>query len=310
LIDTHLSGVAGRALVIRDTTGTPTEGETLTAGAHLVLHEQVTEPTVTIQWQRDGVNISGATGSTYVLQAADEGTNVRPTFIIESAGQTSVTEAGSQVAVAGGASGPSVLLADSFDTGDGYALDDDIPTASANWETLYSNGATATINPLGIARLANSGSNFQHITLGYTGPISEDHYIEAEVESPDGNIGNARKDTRLMLRCTNGGNGAAEDCIDIFVKPSTSEILFREFIGGSATANSFTVSSTLLNAGDKLRASVTGTSATLELDTGSGFTTIATLTGLTITGGTPAFGAYLGNSPDLVQLRSVTVGEV
>jgi len=106
LVNTHLDGVAGRALTILATTGTPTEGQTLTAGAHLVMHAQVAEPTVTIQWQRDGVDISGATGSTYVLQAADVGTNVRPTFIIASAGLTSVTENGTALGPVAASGGP------------------------------------------------------------------------------------------------------------------------------------------------------------------------------------------------------------
>jgi len=97
LIDTHLDGVAGRALTILDTTGTPTEGQTLTAGDYLILHAQATEPTVSIQWQRDGVDIAGATGTTYTLVSADVGTNVRPVYAITSAGLTSVTENGSAV---------------------------------------------------------------------------------------------------------------------------------------------------------------------------------------------------------------------
>jgi hypothetical protein len=307
LFDTHLSGVAGRALVIRDTTGVGEVGQTLSAGEILILYEDgQVEPTVSVIWQRNGVDIAGATGGSYTLVADDAGTNVRPAFVIQSSGRVAVTETGSLVAVPAVA-GP--LLVDSFDTGDGYALGDDISTASANWDVLYSNGAEAVVDPLGIATLRNTGGNFQHITLGYTGPISEDHYIEAEVQTPSGPEGR-REDTRLLLRCTNSGGAATEDGIDAFVVPSRSEILFREIIGGSITANSVTVTSTLLNAGDKLRASVTGTTATLELDNGGGFTTIATLTGLTITGGTPAFGAYVANFPDLVQVRSVTVGEV
>jgi hypothetical protein len=100
LINTHLAGVAGRGLTIGDTTGIGDVGQTLTAGANLVLHAQTDEPTVTIQWQRNGVDIAGATGATYTLVSADAGTSVRPSYVIASAGLASVTETGSAVAVA------------------------------------------------------------------------------------------------------------------------------------------------------------------------------------------------------------------
>ncbi len=50
-------------------TGTTTVGQTLTVGARTPA-----AATATYQWRRDGVNISSATATTYVLQAADAGT--------------------------------------------------------------------------------------------------------------------------------------------------------------------------------------------------------------------------------------------
>lgn len=50
-------------------TGTTTVGSTLTAGA-----VAPSGATVSYQWRRNGTNISGATGSSYVLVAADQGT--------------------------------------------------------------------------------------------------------------------------------------------------------------------------------------------------------------------------------------------
>ena len=44
-------------------TGTPTEGQTLTSTTGTASNS----PTYTRQWRRNGVNISGATGSTYLL---------------------------------------------------------------------------------------------------------------------------------------------------------------------------------------------------------------------------------------------------
>lgn len=54
--------------------GTPEVGATLTTTDGTWTGEPA--PTFTYQWQRDGVNISGATASTYVLVDADDGTDV------------------------------------------------------------------------------------------------------------------------------------------------------------------------------------------------------------------------------------------
>ena len=54
--------------------GTTTEGQTLTATAASVTGTPT--PTRTWQWKRGGVNISGATNSTYTLQAADVGSTI------------------------------------------------------------------------------------------------------------------------------------------------------------------------------------------------------------------------------------------
>lgn len=56
-------------------TGTPNVGQTLTAVASGVTGSPF--PSLSYQWTRDAVNISGATSSTYVLQAADDETAVR-----------------------------------------------------------------------------------------------------------------------------------------------------------------------------------------------------------------------------------------
>jgi hypothetical protein len=55
-------------------TGTATSGSTLTTTNGTWAGNAAT---YTRQWQRDGANIGGATGTTYVLQAADVGHSVR-----------------------------------------------------------------------------------------------------------------------------------------------------------------------------------------------------------------------------------------
>ena len=55
--------------------GTPTVGSTLSVTGFTATGNP--SPTLSYQWQRDSVNISGATSATYVLQAADDETDVR-----------------------------------------------------------------------------------------------------------------------------------------------------------------------------------------------------------------------------------------
>jgi hypothetical protein len=87
--------------------GTATDGQTLTATAASVSGNPT--PTRTWQWKRGGANISGATNSTYVLQAADIGstitveqteTNVAGSDSATSAATATVT--GQQIAITSG----------------------------------------------------------------------------------------------------------------------------------------------------------------------------------------------------------------
>ena len=55
--------------------GTPIVGTSLSVTGFTATGNPT--PTLSYQWQRDGVNISGATSATYVLQAADDETDVR-----------------------------------------------------------------------------------------------------------------------------------------------------------------------------------------------------------------------------------------
>ncbi|MEM9844088.1 MAG: Ig-like domain-containing protein [Pseudomonadota bacterium] len=85
-------------LVAPSVLGILTVGETLTGLAGLWLYDSnanSSEPAITYQWKRGGVNIAGATDSTYVLQAADAGDTIT---VEETAtgvnGSRSVTSAG------------------------------------------------------------------------------------------------------------------------------------------------------------------------------------------------------------------------
>ena len=72
-------------------TGTAQEGQTLTASAS----SGQTDNAVTYQWQHDGINIAGATGSTYLVKEGDEGftIEVKATATNDNGVTTSATSA-------------------------------------------------------------------------------------------------------------------------------------------------------------------------------------------------------------------------
>lgn len=78
-------------------TGTPAAGQTLTAAPG----EWDTEGlTFTYQWQRDGVDVAGATAATYTLTTADEGTAISVIVTASATGIPSGTAASASVIVA------------------------------------------------------------------------------------------------------------------------------------------------------------------------------------------------------------------
>lgn len=102
------------ALVTPVLSGMATVGETLTAAPGLWLYGGSAPGAPTYQWERDGVVISGASGVTYTLGAADEGTNIA---VVETFDAVSVTSNSIDVAVSSPSFTPSDIagLADDFD---------------------------------------------------------------------------------------------------------------------------------------------------------------------------------------------------
>lgn len=80
-------------------TGTTALGDTLTATAGT--WTGTPEPTFTRQWTRNGTNIAGATATTYVITAADQGTNVAvKVTATNTAGSATATSANTAVPAA------------------------------------------------------------------------------------------------------------------------------------------------------------------------------------------------------------------
>lgn len=98
---TSLAGVAGKMLSFLDTTGSTEVGSVLTLGGYIFVYDSTQPvPSVSVQWQRDGVDIVGAVGTSYTTVVADGGADVRPVLTFSASGQTDVVVNGSAVSVA------------------------------------------------------------------------------------------------------------------------------------------------------------------------------------------------------------------
>lgn len=88
-----LTGSAPANTVAPSITGTTVQGSTLTAADGTWTGTPA--PTLTRQWKRNGVNISGATATTYVLTASDVGATITVTVTATNTiGSVSATSAG------------------------------------------------------------------------------------------------------------------------------------------------------------------------------------------------------------------------
>ena len=104
-----VSGTAPTNTVVPAITGTTTEGQTLTSDTGTWSGTVVS---YTYQWKDDGVNIAGATASTYVLTSAEVGGTITCTVTATNeVGSTSATSAGVGPVLAAGFSGAMVKKA-------------------------------------------------------------------------------------------------------------------------------------------------------------------------------------------------------
>jgi len=268
--------------------GTPADGETLTVAPGLWAydpdHGGLGAPTY--QWQADTrgdgafSQIGGATSESHTLTSGESGDNVQVQEILsDNAGLRTATSASIRVETGG----PTILLTDSFDAGDGYALGDPV-TSSVNWEDgVAGNGPAFEINPLGTCRISSTAGNGLG-TLAYAPAISEDHAIEVGFNS----YGLSPGTNRLVLnaRRTDGDN-----LITMLHRPAENRLVLRERFGGTGVQEHIVDPFTLKN-GDKLRIEVKGTTVVFKHDPGVGsFTILHSFTGVAVSGGKPNFGA-------------------
>jgi hypothetical protein len=100
-------------------TGTATEGQTLTAGNGTW---SATPDSYTYQWKRAGVNISGATGSTYLLVTADVSSTITVTVTAVKSGYTSGSATSNPTGAVNSSGTPTTYAADTFTRADSATL--------------------------------------------------------------------------------------------------------------------------------------------------------------------------------------------
>lgn len=264
--------------------GAPASGETLTSIPGLWIYDgSSAAPSITSQWHRGVAAIAGATQTSYTLGAADEGQDIT----LE---ETAIGANGTRSAISAATSVPNsvsnTLVSDAFSSGDGYVLNDDVPTASVDWTAIYQDAdITATVTSLGLAEINGDTSANRHIRVGYAGVISNNQAIEVTFDSL---MESNRADPVISVR-RSGGSTIEGDSVRAFFWSANSRLLLGEFSGGSVVQE-ITINSVPLTQDDVIRVEVSGTTATVAVNGA----TVATLTGLAVTGGVPTWGAYLG----------------
>lgn len=159
-------------LVPATVAGTGSPGETLTKTSSGLWAYAGDGFAVSQNWQADGADISGETGDSYTLTAAEAGTTVA---LRETAADStgSRSEGSNGIAVAAS----SYVFIDDFS---GYAEGDDIPTVSSDWERITGyNNATMTADGAGIAEFGYGPGLDQKVTVRHTGALANDQYARA-----------------------------------------------------------------------------------------------------------------------------------
>jgi hypothetical protein len=138
-----VSGTAPTNSVVPAITGTTTEGQTLTSDTGTWSGTVVS---YTYQWKADGVNISGATGSTYVLTASEVGATITVAVTATNeVGSTTATSAGvGPIASASDPSFSSVVLLLGFNGTDGATTTTDESPTTPHTITFVGNAQIDT----------------------------------------------------------------------------------------------------------------------------------------------------------------------
>jgi len=187
-------------------TGTPTEGQTLTASTGT----WTGSPSgYTYAWERGGTPVSGATASTYLLQAADVGASM--TVVVTATNADGSTSAGSN------AVGPVAAAPSDWWTANAYIdLDYENDRAYVNGTAYASIAAARTAGAIvqtgGIDRVAlpTLAASYAIAATGVTGSVLPGSSLPQYLVAIDDGADGAATDQLLALTwSTTGGNGYA-----------------------------------------------------------------------------------------------------
>ena len=252
------------------------------------------------------VSSEGTVGFTITGQTAATSLAVR-LRAVNAAGNGLPGNSESATSSAAAAASWSSLLNDSFGTADGYLLNDDIATESADWEAFAIAGTiSAVVDPLGIAKITSTGADAdKNIRISYTGTVDDDQAVEVVVDEI---LQAVRSDLVLFVR----GAGSELDgtMVRAFLERGNSQLLMNELTAG-VTTQTRTATLAPLVANDVVRLQIIGSTAILSVNG----TTIDTLSGVALTGGKPGFGAYMRRAPsgqdlnDRITLNSAKIEE-
>ena len=169
--------------VLPTITGTKTQGQTLTS----TTGTWTGSPTITYarQWQRGGVNISGATGTTYVLQLADVGSTIKVVVTATNGGGSASASSIATSTIAGLPVAPANTVAPTV-TG--------TPTQG---QTLTATAGTWTGTPT-----ITYAYQWQRGVTNISGATSATYVLQA------GDVGST---VRVRVTATNGGGSVSAD---------------------------------------------------------------------------------------------------
>jgi hypothetical protein len=159
--------------------GTPTVGQTLTG--HYTYSDPQSDPegVSLFAWLRNGVAISGATASTYLLVSADGGTSVsfQVTPVSTVAPTTGSPVTSTSVLVSAG-TGPTNYFLDNFNDADATFLENHTPDTGGSWVRLQGAGGSGIETQSNDAVL--SGSSYSiYIYHTSVAPPTPDYTITA-----------------------------------------------------------------------------------------------------------------------------------
>ena len=203
-------------------TGTPTQGETLTANASSIMDADGVGDTFSYQWRRGGTNIPLATSSTYTLVQADVGETITVTVSYTDGGSTAESvESDATAAVA--------------NVNDEPTLENAIPNQTAMVSMAFS-----------FQFAANTFSDADSDDLSYSAALSDDSDLPdwltfAEATRTFSGTPQAGDASTISIKVTadDGNGGSVSDVFNLVVSPAaptnSAPTVANEIPDGTAT---------------------------------------------------------------------------